>query len=163
LQARGFLEDVGKGGHHAGPQGKPGEFRDWTFFCTIRHPGDALLTWYFKSGPPNGYGEFGVRWFEEWLPKIGYVKCGGKDWRLFDWHAQRSEVWLRYEELQEQLDLLLETHGIEPVVLKPANVTAQKVLARWWDFYDPATRACLERYFGQEMEDYGYTWPGEED
>jgi hypothetical protein len=163
------VEDVGHGGHHAGPfgnprgvVGRPSELAAWTIFTTIRHPGDALVTWYFKSGPPNGYGEFAVRWCEEWLPKIGYVKAEGTNWRLWDWHAKRADTLLRFEDLEAELNGLLEPYGFEPVVLKPENVTQQKVLKRWWDFYDPATRAWVERYFGREIEDYGYTWPEED-
>lgn len=121
---------------------------------TIRNPYDLLVTWWLRQkkvleehlGREVTFRHF-VEVYDEGMPGGPYLRNGKIFWQDAD-HA------LRYERLQDDLDMFLERFRIEPVELGWTNVTTQKL--PWPSYYDDETKAIVRRRFGEEIDSLGY-------
>ena len=122
---------------------------------TIRHHGDALVSWWLHHGQRNGYGET-LSEFTRFLlefPHEGFwlVPTPG---RLWDLHLPWCNCFMRFESLQEDLNWVLERVGWEPRKLLRVNQTRGK--REWGSYYNAERQRIVEDTFGGEMQELGY-------
>jgi hypothetical protein len=134
------------------------ESNDWTFFCVVRNPYDALVSWWYKRG--KGEYEFGPPWIERLEREMGADRPQGYPILLRPgalWiYADESDVILRHERLGADLDELLGAHGLGPITL-PWDVQSTRT-EPYQDHYDQTTRDWVADHYGEELRTWGYGW-----
>ena len=153
-QALQRIGGIRGGGHHCRPRDLVLP-EDTVTFRTIRNHYDALVSQYLKitaKARPE---------FKDFLIKAGtrpYTWAWAPDML---WGRQRHvDVTLKYENLETELNALLKEHDLlpegEPIELPTIGAIAEK--GNYRDYYDAESKALVKKYFGDEMEEYGYDW-----
>ncbi len=164
--ARALQEQAGfvaEGTHHdrrAVVEAAWPESKDWTFFCVVRNPYDALVSWWWKRGKRDGH-EFGPRWIEHLELQMGKQRppgspvfmAAGQLWV----YADECDAIIRYERLDADVNELLEAHGLNPVQL-PWDVRSARQGKPYWEHYDEATREWVAEHYALELRTWGYRW-----
>ena len=124
----------------------------------VRHPCDLLVTWWIRHCArmhrvkrplkPPAFLEF-IQAPEEEIRKFStaYLRGGRMFW-------MDADVFLRYENLQLELNQFLARFAIPPVTLKRSNVTEGK--QPWRTYFDGATLSAARERFGEEAAQFGY-------
>ena len=164
--ARALQEQAGfkvVGAHH-GPRAEVEaihpESTGWTFFCVVRNPYDALVSWWWKRGKRDGH-EFSVAWIEMLERQMGVERPRGNPTLVRPgqlWvYADDSDAVIRYERLDADVNELLEAHGLNPVEL-PWDVQSARMGQPYAEHYDEATRAWVAEHYADELRTWGYGW-----
>ncbi len=148
--------------HHAGRdvvERRWPESSGWTFFCVVRNPYDALVSWWWKRGKADGH-VFAPPWIEMLERQMGEERPRGNPLLVRPgtlWiYAEDSDAVLRYEQLDEDLNQLLIAHGLEAVTL-PWDVCSNRT-EPYQDHYDEPTRAWVAERYAEELRAWGYGW-----
>jgi hypothetical protein len=127
----------------------------------VRHPCDLLVTWWLrhlirlsthkKSPRPPTFEHF-LKMPEEEISAYSpsYLKAGRMYW-------MDADEYLRYENLQEELNRTLNRFDLPSVALPRRNVTRNK--RPWQEYYDEDVFAAVRERFGDEAERFGYQIP----
>jgi hypothetical protein len=151
------------GTHHAGRDvvaDRWPESANWTFFCVVRNPYDALVSWWYKRGKGEGF-ELRPRWLETLERQLSverpegdvHLMAPGRLWLM----ADECDVVLRFEHLTADLTELLDAHGL-PVVNLPWDVRSNRGGVPYWEEYDTATRDWVTTRYATELWTWGYAW-----
>ena len=135
------------------------EAEGWTFFCVVRNPFDALVSWWYKRGRNDGHG-FGPAWIERLEREMGVERPSGnpvlvQPGRLWI-YADDSDTIVRYEHLDADLDELLAAHDL-PTVTLPHDVCSNRP-EPYQEQYDRVTRDWVTDRYGEELRTWGYGW-----
>lgn len=115
---------------------------------TVRNPWDTVATWNVLIRNKN---------FKKFINGCTHSFYAKKDC-LF-WLHQDADVFLHYENLDEELNNLLVSLDLPTVTLQVKNVTKGK--QPWRTYYDEETFNIVKTRFQEEIEKYGYshiTW-----
>jgi hypothetical protein len=138
-------------GHHARMYEKIPS--DWLIFTTIRNHFDTQVSWYFKDGardkPPFDEG-----FIKRNLTTL-YFPIRNRMWGL---HGRRANHLIRYENLDDELNSLLESRGLGPVELPRIGVSENRQNRSYEPFYDKPAREYIESRFRNEMAELKYSW-----
>ena len=148
---------VSEGTHHA-PRShvevRWPEAKEWTFFCVVRNPYDALVSWWAKGGRPGPrLGKPSPDWIA--LLDTGeslYHKPGSLWWL----HGEDADVVTRYERLEVGVNEVLIAAGLGPVTLPWRHRSAR--VGTYRDYYDDVTRAFVADRYGDELLRWGYSF-----
>ena len=136
------------------------ESKGWTFFCVVRNPFDALVSWWCKRGRREGH-EFAPRWIEMLERQMGEERPAGSPVFMARgslWvYADECDAIIRYERLDADVNELLEAHGLNPVEL-PWDVQSARMGKPYQEHYDDATRAWVAEHYAVELQTWGYRW-----
>jgi len=120
---------------------------DEAIATTVRNPYDVIVTWWLRA--TRGEGSF-VEFIRDYSRKPQLDSAG----EIFT-HRKHCDVVMRYENLAEDFRLLMEVVGLPQVEIPIDNTTKGK--ASWETYYDDDSLAEVERRFGMEIEDLGYS------
>ena len=155
----GFRSDAKHHGTRASIVRRHPEADNWTFFCVVRNPYDALVSWWYHRGKNDGH-EFNPRWIERLEREVGVERPPGnpvlvEPGRLWI-YADDSDAIVRYEQLDADLNELLEAHDLPAVVL-PYDVVSRRERS-YAEHYDSVTRDWVTDRYGEELRIWGYGW-----
>ena len=119
---------------------------------TVRHHGDALVSWYLNTGGEKEWGDFKT-FLRDWDHPVLY---GKENSRIYNLHLQYADRVLRFENLQDDIERLISDIGLPPLKLTPMNSTAGK--EPWQNYYDDEAKELVTARFGQEMEELSYAF-----
>lgn len=146
------------GGHHEGLarglERLGADPVDWTSFCVIRNPWDAIVSWHVGgSGAP---GPLTVERIREIMEGVtgDYVPDPHRLWSL---HGDADHR-LRYEHLEGELNELLSRFDLGPVELPRRNVSDARQGRPYHSFYTSLSRRFVEGLFYVETQELGYTY-----
>lgn len=134
-------------------------FRDYFKFAFVRNPWDRLVSSYHyileRPGHPHHRR---VRRLGSFAAYVEYEAHRGK-FRQYDLLCRTGgepgmDFVGRFERLEQDFDQVCRKLGIE-AALPHVNVSRHRSYA---DYYDPATRALVERSWRQDIEAFGYTF-----
>lgn len=140
------------GDHHSGPNGL--DLSGWTVMTTVRNHFDALVSlWFLQDRSPP----LGPRFWESFLTSANGERYPDPR-RLYALHLPVATDVLRFERLGSDLNTALATVGLGPVTLGHHHRTEARAGRPYSEFYDSQSRAWVERQFGAEMRELGYSW-----
>lgn len=126
----------------------PFERSEWTVFTTVRNPFDILVTWCKKyEEPVNENGIVKV------LNKSSYLSCNPP--KLYV-HRRDVDGFLRFEKIENDLNHVLEAHGLEPVELPVINQTESRIGDHYSQYYDDKTRQFVAEKFSEQLSTFNY-------
>jgi hypothetical protein len=130
---------------------------DWTIFCTIRNHYDVMVSWFFHNIRKPGlhfYGQSFETFLYEYVKWQNWFRDGKMYWERNPW----CNKILRYEALQKDFDQLLIAHNFPIIKLEIHNASKNRKGQNYRDFYSDATKEFMEEFFGDEMEELGYSF-----
>lgn len=131
--------------HHAQLKDLPDNLIGDEVICTtVRNHWDTIASWWFLNGCPGTLWDF-IHSYEH-----SHFARGNQ---LFWLHPEATYI-LKYESLQEGLDVLLDLCGLDCVTLKHENVTEGK--RDWQSVFDYRSYVYVRERFSEEIFKYGY-------
>ena len=136
---------------------------DYFKFSFVRNPWDWVVSWYaYRKNSPNKKYDTTKVGFKDWLMKEGSVAYDSNELNLsmtpFGFICNEGgEIELdfvgRFENLQNDFDIICERVGISKVELPVVNVSSH---GHYVEYYDDETREHVGRYCAKEIEYFGY-------
>lgn len=132
---------------------------EWTVFTTVRNHFDAAVSWVFRKYKARGGEptEWNVEAFDLALGEANRWTTENRMWGL---HGDDADVLLRHENLEEHLAAVLMANQVPAPAVPHHNVSRDRAGRPYQGFYDNDTRAYIERRFGTEMQELGYSFLG---
>lgn len=115
---------------------------------TVRNPFDLLVSWWIVIGQRQGFKSFA-----DFITTCIDPFMVQQE-RLF--YFLETDYILRFESLESDVNIVLKTRGIRPIILAVENKTLDKKHYR--EYYDDVTRPLVMARFGAEIERFGYEW-----
>lgn len=134
--------------HHDGLT-KPADKGQYVVATTVRNHFDAVVSWWFHYNQQRPLDAE----FIDHIYKSAYFPIFDQFWGL---HAPASQVILKYERLDEDLNDWLHTHGLPTVELPHMGVSKPRRGMPAKLFIDKQTAKYIRDRFRDEMERYGY-------
>lgn len=123
---------------------------DWTVFTTVRNPFDILVTWCKKyEEPVNESGIIHV------LNKSSYLSADPP--KLYV-HRDDVDGFLRFENIESDLNHVLEAHGLNTVDLPVVNQTEARIGDHYSDYYDEDTIEFVRNRFAEQLDTFNYEY-----
>jgi hypothetical protein len=116
----------------------------YTTFCVVRNPADIMVTLWLQSSTYE-QGETLAKYIRRWGTK--------KPDPFFFMHANQADEVIRYENLHEELNQLLQRLQAPSVKLEVVGRTQDKV--HWYMYYTPADLKYMLDHF-PEIAQWGY-------
>ncbi len=136
--------------------GPPISGAGWRVCTTVRHPLDALVSWWFYWTRERRAGDvFGRRWITHLWRVVEHFPVFGEMWAL---HLPDANCVLRFENIESELNMVLGGRGLGPVELIHANAAEGREDRPYRTFYDESTLLWLEEVLGPENAALGYRW-----
>jgi len=134
---------------------------NYTKIINIRNPYDTAVSFYhWKAYRSNTTRQIDTGKFEQWLTQEGSnpVKSNLKFWQFKNIDPNKY-IFLRYEHLQEDLNKTLIHLGM-PNYNKslPTYKTNLYDRAPYQKYYNNTSKQFIDRYFGEFMNRFGYTF-----
>ncbi len=125
---------------------------------TVRNPFDSLVSLWakerFRENRTQSFTQLKRVDFSEWMwKKFNHREVISMN-RDF---VQGVDSILRFESLQDDLNGLLRSRGIPPVVLPVVNRTSERD-RDYRKYYDDRAREVVERVFAPDIENFDYTF-----
>lgn len=117
--------------------------------CTVRNPFDVLVSWWLIIG-----ARYGFKTFKDFVRRCDndfMVKQGN----LF-YFAHHAHFILRFENLQNDLDRMLDRLRLARVQLPHLNGTSKKL--SYHNYYDPETIKIVAERFRSELLAFHYSF-----
>jgi hypothetical protein len=130
----------------------------------VRNPYDLVVTWWlrqkgginrtlFKRFRDKAHQFQKEPSFLEYLEVIDGKTSGGPYIRNGKMFWMEATEYLRYENLNEELNIYLKKFGINPIDLPRRNVTDKRP---WRSYHTPETFRVINEKFGDEFTKFGY-------
>jgi len=127
--------------HHTTPARR---LEGWTYFTVVRNHWDALTTWFFRTHGQSAEAVMNARWLDDWLDQHENYHEDGRLWFHLGRIPHRDLVVLRFENLEEDLRLLLGTFGLTFHSLPRENVGMYR---NGQDYHKVMTLGCADRIY----------------
>lgn len=132
-------------------------WRSHTKFSVIRNPWDRLVSmwitgwWYaeqtnFRGRKPSRLYDF----IKKLRPHPHEVYDSLYYHEILD---ERIDFLLRFENLQDDFQSMLQKIGVTPVTLPHVE---KRERGHYRDFYDPATKSLVEKLYRRDIKEFGY-------
>ncbi len=149
MEAFGLSVDVAGGSHHVrltapAPDG-------WTVATGVRNHWKTLLSWW--TAHEQFEEPFTWGWIDKWIREHQRQYFPDPN-RLFRHGDEFADTILRVEHLQEDLDDWVGGH----VPLRRDNGSMKQITVD--EAYDEEARQYVAWRFADEIQEYGYEWPG---
>jgi hypothetical protein len=154
--------------------------KDYFVFATVRNPLDVVVSQYFKLkndhkgafSKPESAHDFLVDYSD--LKKYQFIQKYDASFAdffckyfrrpygdLIDYSADRLDIVIRYEYLQDDFARLLQKFGLDQIRPIPSSNKTQGKKGHWQSYYTPEIIGQAKRVFGPYMKRWGYTFPDE--
>lgn len=124
-----------------------GYFDSYFKFSFVRNPWGRLVSWYFFKHP-------GIP-FQDWVHNL--PNSGGQERLQYDYIHKDGKLLVdmvgRFENLQEDFNLVCDSIGIPQQQLPHKNKTNHK---HYTEYYDDETRQIVAEKFAKDIEYFGY-------
>jgi hypothetical protein len=154
-----MLEFPDKVGAFSGIRGPllDGVREDWTTFTTVRNPFDAAVSWvYMRGDRVYEDGLFETPWNTDVFVNT-IVSPLLTPHSLLNLHTD-VDIWLRYETLQDDLDVFLEGSDLSPTPIPYFNVSAKRRKKHYQEHYTPESRQYIQNRYAMDFEKFNYSW-----
>ncbi len=127
---------------------------NWYAFTVVRNHFDTAVSWVFRR--THGRREITKEVYEQMLTSPGnrWVELHTM-WHL---HSNDADFIIRYENLEEELNCILQSAHLPKVELKKKNVSVGRDGRHYSEFYNSQTRDYIENRFGNEIRRFGYEY-----
>ena len=145
----GFYQE---GAHHDGPR-EGLDVQGYTCFTVVRNHWDAVVSWWYNARMYEKEEKPSLEWLAlQFARNRGYYWPG----KLFWFRDVPNIILLRYENLEDELNHLLQARGLKPVVLPKFGVSEKREGRHYSTYYDPDTREFVKWCFLPEINELGY-------
>jgi hypothetical protein len=115
-------------------------------FAVIRNPFDVVASWFALNR---------FKTITDLLDKYEHTWFRNTDGKLFTFFEPHVDRYLRYENIDVEINNLMVELDLKPVKLRPVNVTPDK--RHYSTYYTPAEVDRMYEEF-PEIEEYGYQY-----
>jgi len=142
------------GAHHDGPDqglrtyGLP-------MITVVRNHWDSMVSWWFNARMSEKESRPTLVWLSRFWSRNRYLFRPG---RMFRFLELPNVIALRYENLDEDLNHVLEKFGFPQVELPHVGVSEEREGRHYSEFYDSETRLLIDWAFRPEINDLGYSF-----
>ena len=139
-----------EGTHHSGFRRHRPPRRGWTTFAAVRNHWDAAVSWVF--GLHMGQ-------YRDLVISVESIEFAlNNEWISKDkmWGVHNPDIVMRYENLEDDLNGVLSTAGLEAVKLPKHNVSTVRNGRHYDEFHTVKTGIYIYKRFKEEIERFGY-------
>jgi hypothetical protein len=121
-------------------------FTGWDIFCTVRNPYDVMVSWFCNQPREKPFS----LWLPQFLDECQYLRGA----RMFFGQASSSHV-IRYENLQEEFDAVMDMVGLPHATIPHRNVSKREG-RQYAGYYNFRTAGMVVNRFREDFLENDY-------